>query len=224
MDMIVRLRLECLRRMPGQPQLALGLPVSKVAFANPFVMGQFSTLGSNLTNEERLMISSGVPPASVGSGTAVAFRGECGSHIGNKRRNRTRSKREEKCNKSSNSVLAQQGPSSPDVTVPVSLHDSVIPLEKSFNRWVPSTQRAAVETDTLKIVMGKVRALLSKLTIEKFDSISDQIIAWTNKSKDGRTLNQVIGLIFEKAIDEPKRSEMYALLCHTMMMGISPEI
>ena len=192
--------------------------------ANPSVMDQFHTPGSKLTGEEQLMISSGVRSAYVGSGPAVMFQGEYGSHVGNNRRNCTCSKREEKRSNSSHSMLAQQGPSSPDATVLASLHEPVTPLEKSCNRWVPSTQRAAVETDTLKIVMGKVRALLSKLTIKKFDSISDQIIAWTNKSKDGRTLNQVIGLIFEKAIDEPKRSEMYALLCHTMMMGISPEI
>ena len=189
--------------------------------ANPSVMGQFHTPGSKLTGEEQLMILSGVCSAYVGSGPTVTFQGEYGSHIGNNRRNCTCSKREEKHNNSSHSMLVQQGPSSPHAAV---LASPITPLEKSCNRWVPSTQWAAVETDTLKIMMGKVRALLSKLTIKKFNSISDQIIAWTNKSKDGRTLNQVIGLIFEKAIDEPKQSEMYALLCHTMMMGISPEI
>jgi len=41
--------------------------------------------------------------------------------------------------------------------------------------------------------------------MERFDSISDKILAWANKSeneRDGRTLIQVIRLIFENATDE----------------------
>ncbi|EDQ99892.1 uncharacterized protein LACBIDRAFT_147303, partial [Laccaria bicolor S238N-H82] len=70
----------------------------------------------------------------------------------------------------------------------------------------------------------KVTALLNKLTMQKFDSISDQVIAWANKSekeKDGRTLVQVIRLVFEKAIDEAIWSEMYARLWRKMMEQIS---
>jgi translation initiation factor 4G len=69
--------------------------------------------------------------------------------------------------------------------------------------------------------------LLNKLTTEKFDSISDQIIAWANKSekeKDGRTLVQVVRLVFEKAIDEAAWSDMYARLCRKMMERISPDV
>ncbi|KAG2366166.1 armadillo-type protein [Suillus spraguei] len=63
--------------------------------------------------------------------------------------------------------------------------------------------------------------------MEKFETISDQIIHWTNKSvneRDGRTLVQVIRLVFEKATDEAARSEMYARLCRKMMDQISPEV
>jgi hypothetical protein len=63
--------------------------------------------------------------------------------------------------------------------------------------------------------------------MERFDSISDQIIAWANKSekeKDGRTLIQVIKLVFEKATDEATFSEMYARLCRKMMEQISPKV
>ncbi|KAK0195866.1 hypothetical protein F5146DRAFT_308587 [Armillaria mellea] len=63
--------------------------------------------------------------------------------------------------------------------------------------------------------------------MKRFDSISDQIIAWANKSekeKDGRTLIQVIRLVFEKAIDEAMWSEMYARLCRKMMEQISPKV
>jgi translation initiation factor 4G len=77
------------------------------------------------------------------------------------------------------------------------------------------------------MVERKVKGLLNKLSMEKFDSISDQIISWANKSedeKDGRTLIQVIKLVFEKATDEATWSEMYARLGRKMMEQISPKV
>jgi len=88
-------------------------------------------------------------------------------------------------------------------------------LRKHFARYTP------------EMVERKVKGLLNKLTMERFDSISDQIIAWANKSereKDGRTLIQVIKLVFEKATDEATFSEMYARLCRKMMEQISPKV
>ena len=65
--------------------------------------------------------------------------------------------------------------------------------------------------------------------MEKFESISNQTITWAYKSeheKDGRTLIQVIRLVFEKATDEAtsRWSEMYARLCWKMMEQISPNV
>ncbi len=106
--------------------------------------------------------------------------------------------------------------------------ESVAPLELSANRWVPlSNKKVSVDDSSPEVIDRKVRALLNKLTPENFDSISDQIITWANKSeheKDGRTLIQVIRLVFEKATDEAKFSEMYARLCRKMMEQISPNI
>lgn len=73
----------------------------------------------------------------------------------------------------------------------------------------------------------KFKALINELTMEDFDSISDQIIARVNKSdseKNGRTLFQVTNFIFEKAIDDMTRSEMYARLCRKMMERISQSL
>lgn len=78
-----------------------------------------------------------------------------------------------------------------------------------------------------EIVGRKVTSLLNKLTVENFDSISDQIIAWANESKnesDGRTLLQVARMVFEKAIDEDMWSEMYARLCGKMMDQINSKV
>ena len=78
-----------------------------------------------------------------------------------------------------------------------------------------------------EVVVRKVRALLNKLTLKKFDSISDQIIEWANKSeneKDGRTLIQVVNLVCEAATDGLMMSEVYARLCRRMMEQISPNV
>ncbi|KAG0708599.1 ARM repeat-containing protein [Suillus ampliporus] len=83
------------------------------------------------------------------------------------------------------------------------------------------------DADSPVMVDRKVKGLLNKLMMERFDSISDQIIHWANKSvneKDGRTLIQVIRLVFENATDEAAWSEMYARLCRKMMEQISPEV
>ncbi|GAW00587.1 eukaryotic initiation factor 4f subunit p130 [Lentinula edodes] len=86
---------------------------------------------------------------------------------------------------------------------------------------------ANVDQDSPEIVDCKLKILLNRLTIKKFDSISDRIIALANKSekeKDGRTLIQVIRLVFEKATDGENQSEMYARLCRKMMEQISAKV
>jgi translation initiation factor 4G len=106
----------------------------------------------------------------------------------------------------------------------------VKPLEKAADAWAPGAQqrtKAKEEEDSPALVDRKVKGLLNKLTMEKFDSISDQIITHANKSEnqsDGRTLIQVIRLVFEKATDEAAWSEMYARLCRKMMEQISPKV
>ncbi|GAA6025757.1 hypothetical protein JCM11491_000343 [Sporobolomyces phaffii] len=102
---------------------------------------------------------------------------------------------------------------------------------RSATGWAPSViaggSAAAVDSNSPEIVQRKVKALLNKLTLEKFDSISDQILEWANRSideSDGRILRQVIALIFEKATDEATWSEMYARLCRKLMERVSAEV
>lgn len=94
-------------------------------------------------------------------------------------------------------------------------------LTRNQNAWTPDIQSkaaaAAGPSDPLapELVQRKVKALLNKLTVDNFDSISTQLLEWANKSEqeqDGRILRQVIALIFEKATDEAAWSEMYARL------------
>ncbi|KJA28898.1 hypothetical protein HYPSUDRAFT_128740 [Hypholoma sublateritium FD-334 SS-4] len=103
--------------------------------------------------------------------------------------------------------------------------EPVEPLQATANRW--DRKAIVVDANSPQMVDRKVKGLLNKLTMEKFDSISDQIIAWANKSekeKDGRTLIQVIRLVFENATDQATWSEMYARLCRKMMEQISPKV
>lgn len=77
------------------------------------------------------------------------------------------------------------------------------------------------------VVQRKVKAALNKMTPEKFDRISSQILEIVSQSKDesdGRTLRQVIQLTFEKATDEAHWAPMYAKFCKSMLESMSAEI
>ena len=235
---------------PAARQSSVGLGITGSfgtkpgATPSPFAMGQFSTPTSKLTSEERFLLSSGNRSASVSSGpaalqfgrppmTRTASQGGPGGHpMGS---NRTRSKRGDRRTDANKVAFSHQGEGSgfgAPGAGPIlgAALEPVAPLEMSANRWIAgSTSRkpGSTDTDSPELVDRKVRALLNKLTMEKFDPISDQIISWANKSeneKDGRALIQVIRLVFEKATDEAAWSEMYARLCRKMMETISPEV
>ena len=76
-------------------------------------------------------------------------------------------------------------------------------------------------------VERKVRALLNKLTVDKFDTISDQIVAWANKSeteKDCQSLVHITKLVYENAVNGATWSGIYARLCKKMIETINPNI
>ncbi|KAI8330779.1 hypothetical protein BC941DRAFT_404487 [Chlamydoabsidia padenii] len=113
-------------------------------------------------------------------------------------------------------------------TIPL---DQVVPLEKSENRWMPAVVAtggevtaepvAKTEDDLIPqdVVIRKVKSLLNKLTLEKFDSISTQIYDYAHQSakeKEGETLLTVIQLIFDKACDEAAFASMWAQLCRKL--------
>ncbi|SCV68090.1 BQ2448_211 [Microbotryum intermedium] len=100
---------------------------------------------------------------------------------------------------------------------------------RSETGWVPTVigGAPALDANSPELVQRKVKALLNKLTLERFESISNQILEWADKSvteTDGRILRQVIALIFEKATDEANWSEMYARLCRKLMETVSMSI
>ncbi|KAG1460459.1 hypothetical protein G6F46_005631 [Rhizopus delemar] len=102
--------------------------------------------------------------------------------------------------------------------------EEVVPLVKSQNRWVPKVQSTETappkegeeeELISQEMIMRKVKSLLNKLTLEKFESISNQIWDYAKqaeKEEDSLSLKTVIDLIFDKACDEPAFAVMWAQL------------
>ncbi|XP_022220262.2 eukaryotic translation initiation factor 4 gamma 2 [Drosophila obscura] len=81
-------------------------------------------------------------------------------------------------------------------------------------RWIPPSlrpQHGLTQSEKNDAVFRRVRGILNKLTPEKFQELSDELLQLDLNSIV--ILNGVILLIFDKALDEPKYSSMYAQLC-----------
>ncbi|XP_065070730.1 eukaryotic translation initiation factor 4 gamma 2-like, partial [Rhopilema esculentum] len=77
-------------------------------------------------------------------------------------------------------------------------------------RWVPLNVVRDVQ-DRNEAIFRKVRGILNKLTPEKFDRLIFELLNLGLTSKT--ILKGIILLIFEKALEEPKYSSLYAQLC-----------
>jgi len=178
-----------------------------------FTMGNFSSSKSKMTSEERFAMSQRSTSDTVTDPGMLFGRPDTSS-------NRKRSKRGGERNESNN-IHAVNMFNNQTAKDQIANLEPVAPLEFSANRW---TRKFVVDEE--QNVERKVKALLNKLTMEKFDSISDQIIEWANKSeaeRDARTLVHVIRLVFEHATKTPWL-EVHARLCRKMMETISPNV
>jgi translation initiation factor 4G len=193
-------------------------------------LDQYSTSASKISGDERFLAAStrrsmSVVGGPLGSRPLAMVRTISQSGTG---RNRTRSKRG--ANDSSRTNVAGNAGPTPHISAMGPPMEHVAPLEMSANRWVAISSRRNgpdVDSDFPELVERKVKGLLNKLSMGRFESISDQIIAWANKSeseKDGRPLIQVIKLIFKSVADEKTISAVYARLCRKMMDKISPKV
>lgn len=119
-----------------------------------------------------------------------------------------------------------------NVAMPLTQGMDIGKLTTSSSGWKPqslSKKGVSGESGLMdpETVQRKVKAALNKMTPEKFDRLSDQILEIASQSKhekDGRTLRQVIQLVFEKATDEAHWSGMYAKFCRRMLDTMDPEI
>jgi translation initiation factor 4G len=141
---------------------------------------------------------------------------------------RIRTKRGKKGRPNEISVISTHPKSALDTQYPVTTQ---IPSENpSENRWsAMSTMREPVDMALPEVVDRKVKALLNKMTEKTFESLSNHIIDWINKSEDeknGRTVTKVVHLIFDKStnLDEVAWLGLYARLCRKMMEKISPRV
>ncbi|GME81018.1 unnamed protein product [Ambrosiozyma monospora] len=114
----------------------------------------------------------------------------------------------------------------------------VAPLVKSATRWVPASRKQEKKEvkyapDGVTVIYdeetlsSKVKSLLNKLTLERFDEITDELVALANQSKwetEGESLKTVIELTFAKACDEQFWSSMYAKFCLKLCKVIDPEV
>lgn len=115
--------------------------------------------------------------------------------------------------------------------------EDVAPLVPSANRWLPKSRAKKQEKkfapDGVTELLDKdeaerkMKSLLNKLTLEKFDTISDDIMKVASLSKwedNGEILKITIEQIFHKACDEPHWSSMYAQLCGKVVKELDSEI
>jgi len=90
------------------------------------------------------------------------------------------------------------------------------PSATQQRRWIaPSTLRRDVlsqDSQHNDFVFRRVRGILNKITPEKFEKLSSDILGIIGQGSP-TIFKGVILLIFEKALDEPKYSSMYAQLC-----------
>lgn len=97
-------------------------------------------------------------------------------------------------------------------------------LQTTENAWVTAGRTIGDDDKrSVAFVSRKVNALLNKLTAEKFDSISNQVLEYANYSIDeenGQTMKLVIQLIFEKATDQALWGPIYARLCRKLFQTV----
>lgn len=97
---------------------------------------------------------------------------------------------------------------------------------RAAKKWEPpSVRRARLAKEAegnqelkdqlrMEEIQGTIRGYLNKMTPEKFDTLSDQLIQWLDENIENSTqLKYVIAHIFDKSILEPKYGGMYAQLC-----------
>lgn len=81
------------------------------------------------------------------------------------------------------------------------------PLLPGENAWQPKEEK-----DALKRAMKKTRGILNKLSPEKYEKLKKQLFE-LNLSENETKMKKAIGIIFEKAINEPHFASMYTTLC-----------
>ena len=81
-------------------------------------------------------------------------------------------------------------------------------------RTANANDRTGRRADNMAVL--EVESLLTTLTLDDFDFVSDLIVMWANSSEgeeDASTLAEITRLVFEKAVSEATSSQRYTRLC-----------
>lgn len=57
---------------------------------------------------------------------------------------------------------------------------------------------------------------MNRLTVENYDSLSEKVCELFQKIRDPESHRLAVGIVFDKAVSEPKFSKMYVQLCHVL--------
>lgn len=96
-----------------------------------------------------------------------------------------------------------------------------VKLSEAENAWKPSHLQKEAKVDVAAVASAadaindlkkQVRSILNKLTKQNFDALSDLFQKLPIDTND--KMDEVIKLVFDKAVDEPNFSECYAHLCN----------
>mmetsp|Transcript_20829 Transcript_20829/g.40851 ORF Transcript_20829/g.40851 Transcript_20829/m.40851 type:complete len:1135 (-) Transcript_20829:40-3444(-) len=102
------------------------------------------------------------------------------------------------------------GPGGRPLPPPPNMGMRVAPLKTTEKGWKPKAAANELE-GTIK----KVNGILNKLTLEKFERLSKQMLEIPMKSV--KMLKETMAAIFDKALAEPKFGELYADLCRVIV-------
>ncbi|CAB3369706.1 Hypothetical predicted protein [Cloeon dipterum] len=113
---------------------------------------------------------------------------------------------------------SQQGKPKPTkVILNLSLNEDV-KLNETENAWKPNVLSQTSKSDDVNLenedLFKRFRAVLNKLTPQKFDILVEQVKKMDIDTKE--KLKGVIDLVFDKSVDEPGFCEMYAKLCYVL--------
>jgi len=86
------------------------------------------------------------------------------------------------------------------------------PLSRSANAWAVNRNKEPID-----IFKGKCRGMLNKITLDKFDTLSSQLVEFLQENaKKEEEIKMLVELLFFKTTLEHKFGELYAKLCRTL--------
>lgn len=98
----------------------------------------------------------------------------------------------------------------------ISLSREPVKLHKADNAWTPGSKAPDDKESELNVLLKKVRAILNKLTPQKFSTLVVQFKELDIDSEE--KLVSCMELVFEKALDEPVFSQAYANMCKELFL------